>query len=263
MAVDRAVTLEVLVDRELRVDAGDGAMRVIFEEIIDLTSGAVVGHEVLTRVPATEGGTRNISPEIWFAKARAMGACAAMEARAAALALQDLPTGQGMVTVNFSPDCISSPEVQRSLDGLAASGRTIVIELSEHHHIGGSTLQDALRSIRDRELLIAVDDAGTGESGPEFVREVAPDVIKIDRKHISQVDRHPAQRIFLRAYAQLASDGDALMVTEGVASARVAESLAELGERWDRSFLGQGYWLSRERHVLADRPRSSPLEAGS
>jgi EAL domain-containing protein (putative c-di-GMP-specific phosphodiesterase class I) len=250
MAVERSATLESLVDRELSADVGTtGSMRVIFEEIIDLSSGEIVGHEVLTRVDVPERRAR-VTPEIWYAKARSMGLCASMEARAAELALLGLPLGDGMITVNFSPDCLDTPEVQRALDRLAETGRATVIELSEHHHVGDDLLQHSLSGIRDRGLLIAVDDAGTGESGPDFVREVGPDVIKIDRKHISQVDRHPAQRIFLHAYAQLADAGNALMVTEGVASARVAEALSELGAKWGHSFLGQGYWLSRERQSL-------------
>ncbi len=217
-------------------------MRVVYEEIVDMQTGAVVCHEALTRVSTDELPV--ISPEAWFASARALGLSATVEARAAQLAMEALPPGDGMITVNFSPDCLDDAVVGEALDRLAEIGRAAVVELSEHHHTPVKTLLRSLEAAKERGLLIAVDDAGTGESGPEFVRLVRPDIIKIDHTHISHVARSQAQQNFIHRYAEIADASGAMLVTEGVSSPRIAAALRHMARRWGIPLHGQGYWLS-------------------
>ncbi len=239
-----AFSLECLVLEELDPLTEIGLhMRVVFEEIVDLSSGSVSGHEVLTRV--TTPDFRSISPEVWFAQARKLGLAARLEARAAELALLNTPKGGDLLSVNFSPDCLDAPEVQAVLDKLAELDRVIVIELAEHHHTQGAALERSLASIRDRDLLVAVDDAGTGDSGPEFVREVSPDVIKVDRRHVKSLHTSATQKSSLRSFVELADDTDAAIVAEGVSSASVAQAITDLGNEWGTPFLGQGFWLTQ------------------
>lgn len=252
MASERrgAPSLERMILEELDPSRPPGShMRVIFEEIIDLRRGEVLGYEVLTRVDAHP--SLRISPEMWFAKARNLGLEAQIEARAVELALAALPPGKGMLSVNFSPDCLDTPEVLTVLDRLAALDRVTVIELSEHHHVDSATLAHSLDHVRERGMLVAVDDAGTGESGPQFVEEVQPDIIKIDRTHVSQLHRNPYQRCFVHRYAEMAGDSESMIVTEGVSSSRIADALAELGAKWGMDFMGQGHWLSHSRAIAA------------
>ena len=242
-------SLESLIFSELDSSTPAGThMGVIFEEIIDLTSGAVIGHEVLTRVRCD---SVRVTPEAWFTKARALQLEARIEARAVELALDGLPEGEGILSVNFSLDCLGAPQIQEALDLLAQLDRNTIVELSENHHVSARELTEALINIRRRGLLVAVDDAGTGQSDPEFVRSVNPDMIKIDRSHVSNIHRSPQQRAFLHAYADLATDSDAVLVTEGVSSPQVAAALGELGAKWGHELLGQGYWLSHSRAAAA------------
>lgn len=244
-----APSLEAMIREELSSAEPGLHMGVVFEEIIDLTSNALMGHEVLTRIASRP--SVHVTPEAWFAKARIMGVVSKLEARAGELALRTLPAGDGMISVNFSPDCLDSPEVVRVLDGLAELRRVAVVELSEHHHVSRERLARSLAHIRERGLLVAVDDAGTGESGPDFIRHVAPDVVKIDRKHVSQLDRNASQRAFLHRYVDLTGAEEPMIITEGVANVKVVEVLRELGAKWGRVFLGQGHWLSKSRAAQA------------
>jgi EAL domain-containing protein (putative c-di-GMP-specific phosphodiesterase class I) len=244
-----APTLEAMIREELSTAEPGLHMGVVFEEIIDLRTNALMGHEVLTRVASRP--SVHVTPETWFAKARSMGVVAKLEARAGELALRTLPTGDGMISVNFSPDCLETPEVISVLDGLAELDRIAVIELSEHHHVAREVFARSLAAIRDRGLLVAVDDAGTGESGPEFIKQVSPDVVKIDRKHVCQLDRNASQRAFLRRYVELTGADNATIVTEGVANSRLVDAIRDLGTKWGREFLGQGHWLSKSRAAAA------------
>jgi len=230
-------------------------MRVVFEEIIDLTSGALLGYEALTRVISHP--SLRISPERWFAKARSLGVTAKLEARAVELALDSAPKGNALLSVNFSPDCLHEPEVQHALDRLARLDRMAVVELAEHHHVDTQEFMWAIEGVRERGILLAVDDAGTGQSGPEFVHEIGPDIIKIDRSHVSDVHRNPEQRGFVHQFAEIADSSQSMIIVEGVSSSHIADTLAELGSKWGLDFHGQGYWLSR--HHAAKTQLSSEV----
>lgn len=238
-----SLSLDSLVEAELQDSVPVGRhMRVVYEEIVDMATGLVVGHEALTRVSTVDLPV--ISPEAWFASARLLGVSPVVEARAASLAIAALPPGAGMVAVNFSPDCLDHGAVLEALDQLAVLGRPVVLELSEHNHTPIRTFERSLDAIRERGLMVAVDDAGTGQSGPDFVRMVQPDIIKIDHTHISHVSRSEAQQSFIRRYADLAASSNAMLVTEGVSSPRIAAALRQMARRWDLELYGQGYWLS-------------------
>ncbi len=238
-----AVSLDALLRRELIAPASlAGHMRVVYEEIVEMETGAVKGHEALTRIRTD--ASESVDPQAWFAAARSLGSPAKIEARAAHLALSDLPPGKGLLAINFSPDCLATPEVQGTLDRLADLDRTVVVELAEHHHVTPRTLDRSLGGIRDRGLLVAVDDVGMGESGPEFVRQVHPDIIKVDNTHTDELHKSRAQQDFLLSYIQMAHSENAILIAEGVETPQVAVGLRRLARTWDVPIYGQGYWLS-------------------
>jgi EAL domain-containing protein (putative c-di-GMP-specific phosphodiesterase class I) len=127
---------------------------------------------------------------------------------------------------------------------LANIGRPVAIELAEHHHVPESTLLRSLDQLRELGLLIAVDDVGTGQSGPEFVQLVRPNIIKIDHTHVSHISRSDAQQNFIQRYIEMAQDTDAMLITEGVSSPRIAAAVREMARRYEYPIYGQGYWLS-------------------
>jgi EAL domain-containing protein (putative c-di-GMP-specific phosphodiesterase class I) len=117
----------------------------------------------------------------------------------------------------------------------------LVIEITEHVAISDYNLQnEALKSLRDRGVRLAVDDTGAGYASLSHVLQLRPDIIKIDRSLIAGVATDPARRSLVTALVLLALDIGATVTGEGIEELAELDMLATLGV--DHA---QGYLLGR------------------
>ena len=204
----------------------DGGPRIVFQPQLSLSRLVVDGYEALARFPEGPivGGT-----EEWFARARALGLGAALEARALLQALHrrhERPAGT-LLAVNLSPGVLASPAVAAALpDDLTG----IEIELTEHEWAPGgvSRLRRQLDQLRERGARVAIDDVGVAHSGLRRVMELAPDRIKLDKHLVQGVAASTAQTALIRAVVDFAEHIDATVCAEGVENVDDLEALAEL-----------------------------------
>lgn len=139
----------------------------LFQPIVELERGSVVGYEALTRF-ASDRGT---APSDWFGLARNCGLGPELQALAVAraLAVSDRPTG-AWVSVNVDPAVLASEPVRAALPH---DLRGIVIELTEQA-LPPEDLQRELEDLRARGARIALDDAGAGYAGVSHVVRGVP-----------------------------------------------------------------------------------------
>ena len=118
----------------------------------------------------------------------------------------------------------------------------LVIEITEHVAISDYDVQnEALKSLRERGVRLAVDDTGAGYASLSHVLQLRPDIIKIDRSLIARLPTDPARRSLVTALVLLALDIGATVTGEGVEEeAAELETLATLGVGF-----AQGYFLAR------------------
>ncbi|MDQ3356514.1 MAG: sensor domain-containing phosphodiesterase [Actinomycetota bacterium] len=203
----------------------------LFQPIVELERGSVVGYEALTRF-ASDRGT---APSDWFDLARNCGLGPELQALAVAraLAVSDRPTG-AWVSVNVDP---AVPEPVRA--ALPHDLRDIVIELTEQAlPPEDRDLQRELEDLRARGARIALDDAGAGYAGLSHVVRVRPDLIKLDRSLVVDVEHDHVRLALIEAFVSFARRIGAQVCAEGIES---SEQLAALVEA--RVMLGQGYRL--------------------
>jgi len=113
------------------------------------------------------------------------------------------------------------------------------IELSEQLFVGDlDGLVAIVRRIQDRGVLIAIDDVGFGQSSVEGILKLAPDIIKIDRRFVTDAGIRPEICAALTRIVALASALGAQVIAEGVETARDLEALRELGVPYAQGF----YW---------------------
>ncbi|GAA0566578.1 hypothetical protein GCM10010172_58000 [Paractinoplanes ferrugineus] len=216
--------------------SGSG-MRAVFQPIVDLARGVVVGYEALTRF---DGPVRN--PEVWFDAARKHGCGAELQAIALRAALRErssLPRNC-FLTVNVGPEVLTHPAIRRIW---AEEGdlRGLVVELTEHYAVDDYTaLEPDLNRLRAAGALIAVDDAGSGYAGLTALLALRPAMIKLDRALVHDVDRDEAKRALVEMVGTFAGRIDAWLLAEGIERAGELEVLAALEVP-----LAQGYHLSR------------------
>lgn len=212
------------------------ALSIVFQPICDLGSDRIVGFEALSRF--TEETQQ--SPDRWFADAAEVGLGAELELLAVSKALdflQFLPTKHFM-SVNASPAVTMEPKF---ISLCSVDPRRVVVELTEHNPVDDfPAIIENLRRFRSLGIRVAVDDAGAGFAGLEFLVRLRPDVIKLDRTLVAGIDSDPAKRAMAAALVLFARDIGATVIGEGIERIDELETLTELGCEW-----GQGFLLGR------------------
>ncbi len=204
-------------------------VQIALQPIVDLLGGDTVGHEALSRF--ADG-----NPEVVFAQAHRAGYGPQLEAAAIHAALAQRPA-DGYLSVNVSVEALVSAEV-RSV--LPADLRGIVIEITEQTDTAGwDDVAAVVSDWRARGASIAVDDWGRGYSNVERMMRLRPEVVKLDRSLLTDLD-DVTSREALRALAEWARSLGASVCAEGVETAGQWHTLRDLGIQ-----LGQGYYFGR------------------
>ncbi len=199
-----------------------GAIEVVLQPIVSVTTGAVVAAEALARFP----NRRSTPVDKVFSLAHAAGWGPELEAVCLQNALQrrdELPADT-ILSVNVSPNALAHPSVRRALEG-DLSG--IAVEITENAASDTGALHEGLADIRRRGGLIAVDDATTGYAGLLRLSMMRPDIVKLDRGLVTGARGNDVQTVVIEALVNLARRIGAKTLGEGV---ETLDDLRVLGE---------------------------------
>ncbi len=207
----------------------------VFQPIVSLSKGVVVGYEALTRFQDSSGRT----PEEWFTLARLCGLGIELQALAAsrALAVPGRPAGT-YLSLNLDPSGLGSAQFEAVLP---ADMHGIVIEITEQELISDhARLATQLSLLRERGARIALDDTGAGYAGLRHVTLMRPDVIKLDRTLVEGLHEDVGKLALLESFATFAHRTGTQICAEGIEVEEELDALVRLGVD-----LGQGYLLCR------------------
>jgi EAL domain-containing protein (putative c-di-GMP-specific phosphodiesterase class I) len=223
----------------------------VAQPIIDLRRAAVVGYELLARFQLDYA----LPPDRVFMAATLAGKGAQLEALVLGRALElarSVPANC-FVSINISPASLGANEVSAVLSRRSLRG--IVFELTEHSPFEDLvSLRGQLDHLRAQGALIALDDAGAGHSGLRQLVELKPEIVKLDRELVRDVDTNEAKNVLVQMVGELANRLDAWVLAEGVEREEEAAVLAKLSVP-----LAQGFYFARpERawpqiHTSAER----------
>ncbi len=101
-------------------------------------------------------------------------------------------------------------------------------------------LGEILDAYRAKGARVALDDLGSGNSSLLYLRELRPDVVKLDKGLVSGVDRDPPRLRMLTALVDYAHELDIEVVAEGIETAAELHACQSAGVD-----LGQGWHLGR------------------
>lgn len=212
--------------------------RVVFQPIIDLVRGVVVGYEALSRFELEP----RAGPDAWFAAAARAGVGAELEARALACALAARPRlpPDTFLSCNIDPNVLGSGPLDAVLAGAGHLGG-VVLELTEHTVVSDyGAIAEPVRAARRAGAMFAVDDAGAGYASLSHIVALRPDFVKLDRSIVADLDRDEVKRALTELLGQFAGRADAWLLAEGVERVGELDALTALGVP-----LGQGYLLGR------------------
>lgn len=222
-----------------RLDAllREGNIELVFQPVIRLSDGAVVGYESLCRFP----GAERRSPARWFADAVKAGRALELELLAAGKALQALTRlpPATRLSINVSPETIVAEAFARLLSGHDIS--RLVIEITEHSDVEDyERLRVAVQRLQHRGAQLAIDDTGAGFASLRHVLHLAPDIIKLDISLTHGIEHDRRRQTLASAILTFAVGTQAVVVVEGIETREVLEMLKQLGVHY-----GQGYYLGR------------------
>ncbi len=214
-------------------------IRSVFQPIVEIATGQVVGHEALSRGPA---GTGLESPAALFAAARRAGllaeldeACRQSSFRTASrLGLHDPTT----VFVNVEPEVLDHAPL-RQLSAIAEGvpgGLRIVLEITERAlSARPAELMRTVDAVRELGWGVALDDVGAEQASLTFMAMLRPDVVKLDLSLIQRRASGETAEVMHAVNAYAESSG-ARVLAEGIeteAHLRTARALgATLAQGW-------------------------------
>jgi EAL domain-containing protein (putative c-di-GMP-specific phosphodiesterase class I) len=210
----------------------------VYQPVVDLRNGTVLGYEALTRGPPGELQ----DPALLFKLAYEGQALWRLDRACRELALERaraLPDG-ALLFLNTDPDSVFDPELRRS-KALRDLADRVVLEITERAAISDFGLfRRALEVIRDLGLRVAIDDVGSAYSGLRLIVETRPDFVKLDMAITAYVPESVVQQDIVRTVAGVAQSLNAPVIIEGVESREQVEALHTLDVRY-----AQGYFFGQ------------------
>ena len=233
----------------LRTEAvlAESGPRMVYQPIVDLTDGSLLSVEALARFPEQP----HDDPTTWFREAHEVRLGVQLELAALSAALRDLDQlpPDCDLALNASPETLRSPALRYVLQ--SAPAERLVIEVTEHEPVEDyPALVASLADLRELGMRIAVDDAGAGFASLHHILELRPDIVKLDRNLIQDLDKSPVRRSLVASLQHFSSEVDVLLVAEGIETVEELEALKSLGIR-----VGQGFLLADPSELPVPTPR--------
>ncbi|MET7691750.1 EAL domain-containing protein [Streptomyces sp. NPDC005483] len=259
-------------DLRARLDRAiaDEEFSLLYQPVVDITVGEVVGFEALARWPHTRRGT--VPPLQFIALAEEtgqitpLGAWVLRNAAAGIARLQNRtprPVPPPYVSVNVSArqwqDTGFLNEVRRSLDTAGLQPDSLQLELTESVLVRRDDHIDALlRTLKDLGVRIAVDDFGTGFSSLRYLRDFPIDVLKIDKTFIDDIPEDRKQVALVEGIVHLADSLGLQVIAEGIEEQAQRELLASIGCRFGQGYLFAPPMNLEESEIILRRPDHAP-----
>jgi diguanylate cyclase (GGDEF)-like protein/PAS domain S-box-containing protein len=243
-------------DSDLRRAVERNELRLHYQPLVDLATGAVVGHEALVRWEHPTRGLLGPAAFIPLAEETGLilgiGEWVLTEACRQARAWQDaMPTDPPLtISVNLSARQFTAPDLAATVarvlaeSGLPAS--SLELEITESVAMSDAAATGVtLRALRELGVRLVLDDFGTGYSSLAYLSEMALDSVKVDRAFVARLGVPGANHSIIAAVAALAHGLGMEVTAEGIEEADQLAAVIDLG--CDR---GQGYLFARPLPAL-------------
>jgi diguanylate cyclase (GGDEF)-like protein len=276
-AMHERVASSLALEGELRVALREGQLRPVFQPIVDIRDGSVVGMEALARWCHPVRG--EISPARFIPVAESAGLIAELGETMLRLACRQfahwaqvgLPV-PARISVNLSRaqllDQALPGRVVGILEEVGLACCRLQLEVTESLAMDGDTACLVLIGLRDHGIQLALDDFGTGHSSLASLERLPVRQVKIDRAFIDQIETNAYHRALVRASVQIARALELEVVAEGVQTAGQERILHKLGCHRAQGWLYAraleaaavpDFLVRHERRSLADvRPDGEP-----
>lgn len=215
----------------------------VYQPVISLRKGRTIFEEALGRGLGDNG--QILSPLPMLEAAKRNGTLCELDRRFLASALEGWSerSQHGILSVNIDASCIDSHTLPCLLGFLkphAIAPNRIILEVCENESASPQELYAFVQAARQHGFLIAIDDLGKEHSNLDRIIFFSPDIIKLDRELIQDIQFHTNKQALVRSMVRFCVDCGAQVVAEGVETWEEVFSLMEQGID-----LFQGYFFAK------------------
>ncbi len=147
------------------------------------------------------------------------------------------------VAINsFPSDCMSASEAVAFGDYFGDIRGKMIIEMLEYPELSLTKWAEKNESVRLMNNLISLDDYGTGINDYSKVEILQPDIVKMDRSLICDIDKDSYKQSNCKEIIDMLHMMNKKVVAEGVETKEEFEILISLGADFF-----QGYYLARPK----------------
>jgi diguanylate cyclase (GGDEF)-like protein/PAS domain S-box-containing protein len=222
---------------------------VLYQPIVDLPTGGLIGVEALVRWRHPRDGV--VGPDAFIPMAEDTGLIVALGRWVLQQACHQLaqwqrraPAGALRMSVNLSARQLQHPQIVDDVaEAIASAGippASLVLEITESMFLQDTdAVVSTLRAIRSLGVRVAIDDFGSGYSSLGYLQRFPVDILKIDRSFIGGHDDQ-GDTSLAEAIVRIGQTLNLQTVAEGIETTEQWSALRELG-----CDLGQGYYFAR------------------
>jgi diguanylate cyclase (GGDEF)-like protein/PAS domain S-box-containing protein len=242
----RALEVETDLRRALKEDE----LFVVYQPVVDLNEGSMVGVEALVRWRHPERGL--VNPIEFIGVAEECGLIDAVGAvvlnKSCTQFMQWSRTlgaaAPRQLAVNLSRAQLEregvAHEVLAVLEACGMPPEQLQLEVTESLAAQGVGVQANLRALKSLGVRLALDDFGTGYSSLACLHQLPVDTVKVDRSFVQHAETIEYHRVLIEATIRVARTLGMTTVAEGIETQGQAELMQTLD--CDR---GQGYLFSK------------------
>ena len=231
---------------------------IVFQPIISLKNGDVLGYEALSRTPS-EYDFENI--EDVFSLAKEHDRLWELEQLARMKTLQSarsflVPPFNKKLFMNVSSHVMKYEKFHTEmteffLREFRISPRNIIFEVTEQSMIDDMQgFQSTISQYKSDNFSLAIDDAGVEYAGLNAITDFNPNYIKIDMKLIRNIQEHSLQGAIVKGMVEFSKVANVSLIAEGVETYEELETITRMGVQY-----AQGYYIQKPHHKI------QPLEA--
>ncbi len=233
----------------------DNRINAVFQPIINVETGELLGHETLMRVEDSFGNP--LSPEFFIPIAEESGIILDMGRWVIDYACKEFARTQlgELVSINVSVIQLRDPAFPLFVMSAIARHNlmpgNVAIEITESTNLMEDRIaKQAIKQLRESGVQIWLDDFGTGFAGLKWLRDIEIDLLKIDRLFLHDCKEEAGQKL-LKDMVTLAKNRHLKVLVEGVETQTQQDLLSDLGVGYAQGFhIGRPAQKMDEQGVL-------------
>jgi len=242
--------VKVLIDND-KID-------IFFQPIVSIKDKKIFAYEALTR--AYDDNDELISPMYLFDQAKKENISNILDNYVRKLAIEKFQKYYNqnknvLLFLNFESSIIDNyleDNFLKVVHNNNINPSNIVIEIKEDSVKDNQALIRFVNKYREYGFIIAIDDFGTGYSSFDRLSLIKPDIVKIDRSIIYDINKNFVNSEILKAISNMCHKIGAIVLAEGVESKN--EILSCMKKDID---IFQGFYFTKAKKIVDDKIKNN------